>query len=215
MDIETRLLGRRSYRWKCDLHQAGGLVGGNDPMKASCSRSDPDVSDVELPYHPLPPALTSCEPCVSERRNTSWVGLIKFLLIAILAFVEPATAAFVNFDNCMSPDVVHSLQLHFMPLFVNAIFNSSAVTHNLKITVYGNVSGSSPSAPLPGPTDPHWQNPNETEGKIPKLGHDNKKYTTLQTTFNVLDYTPYNNVSSFCDSTVQSCPLAPDFTDTG
>lgn len=212
MDIETRLHGRRSYRRTCDPHLAGCLVGGNNPMQASFFRSDPDAGDIRLPDHHLPTALASREPCLS-RRSISWVGVMQILLIAIVAIIEPATAASVNFENCMSPNVVNSQQLQFIPLFVNATFNSSAISHNLNITVYGNVTGRTHSAPLPGPTDGHWLNPNETEGKIPDLSPDNNKYTTLKTTFNVLDYTPYNaEPSRFCDSTVQGiCPLAPSF----
>lgn len=182
-------------------------------MQASSFRSDSDASDIRLPDHHLPTALASRESCVSRRR-ISWVGVIQSLLIAIVAIIKPATAASVNFENCMSPNVVNSPQLQFIPLFVNATFNSSAISHNLSITVYGNVTGRTHSAPLPGPTDHgYWSNPNQTEGKIPDLSPDNNKYTTLKTTFNVLDYTSYNaDPSRFCDSIVQGiCPLGPSF----
>lgn len=213
MDIETRLHGRRSSWRKCDLQPAGCLPGGNDATQRSCFRSDPNTSDVRLPDHPPPPPLGFSEPCES-RRNTSWATKVYILLIAIVAIIEPATAASVNFENCMSPNLVNSPTLQFIPLFVNATFNSSAASHNLNITVYGNVTGRTFSNPLPDPTRPYWQNPNETEGKIPDFSPENNKYTTLKTTFNVLDYTPYNAPPSrFCNSTVQgTCPLAPSFT---
>lgn len=212
MDIETRLHGRRSYRRTCDPHPAGCLAGGIDTMQASCFRSDPDASDTGPPVHHLPTALASHEPW-ALRRRISWVGVIQIVLIAIVAITEPAAAASVNFENCMSPILVFGQQLQFVPLFVNATFNSSAISHNLNITVYGNVTGRTQNDPLPDPTDRHWVNPNETEGKIPDLSPDNNKYTTLKTTFNVLDYTPYNaDPSRFCDSIVQGkCPLAPSF----
>lgn len=209
MDIETRLHGRRSYRKKCDLHQAGGLVGG---MQASYFRSDPDASDIRLPDHPPSPALASSEPCVPGR-NTSWVGVIQVLLMAIVAIIQPAAAASVNFDNCMSPIMINSERIQFIPLFVNATLNSSSISHNLNITVYGNVTGRTHEVALPPYNDSYWQKPNETEGKIPDVSKDNNKYTTLTTTFNVLDYTPYNGPPSrFCNSTVQrQCPLIPAF----
>lgn len=218
MDIETRLHGRRTYRRKCDLHQAGDCVGGNDPLQTSCSCSEPHARHVRLTGHLPPLALAFCEPHVSGRK-TSWIGMIQIVLIAILAIIESATAASVNFENCMSPNVINSipLQLQFIPLFVNATFNLSAASHNLNFTVYGNVTGRTHSDPLPGPTDPHWQNSSETEGKIPDYSLDNNKLTTLKSTFDVLDYTPYNSDrSEFCASTVHvQCPLAPSFNFTG
>lgn len=213
MDIETRLHGRRSYRRKCDLHQTGGLVEWKDPMQASSFRLDPDASHVRLPDHPPPRALTSCEQCVSAT-NTSWVRVIQILLLAIVAIIEPATAASVNFDNCMSPNLINGRRIQFKPLYVNATFNSSAASHSLNITVYGDVTGQTLQVMLPNSSDTnYWQNPNETEGKIPDVSKDNNKLTTLKTTFNVLDYTPYHNDSEFCKSIVQGkCPLAPSFT---
>lgn len=217
MDIETRLHGRRSYRRRCDLHRAGGLTGGNDPMQSSCFRSDPDASSVRLPDHPPPPAMVGCEPGISAK-NTSWAAVVQFLLIAIVAIIEPATAASVNFENCMSPNLVNSQHLQFIPFFVNATFKSSAAGHNLSVTVYGNVTGKTLNDPLPDGNDTdYWRNQTETEGKIPDFSLSNNKYTTLKTTFNVLDYTPYNaDPSRFCDSIVQGiCPLAPSFNSTG
>lgn len=215
MDTETRLHGRRSYRRKCDLHQTGGFVQRNDPMQASSFRSDPDASHVRLPDHPPPRELASCEQCVSVT-NTSWVRVVQILLIAIVAIIEPATAASINFDNCMSPILISGNRIQFRPIYVNATFNSSAASHGLNITVYGNVTGQTLSPSLPAPSDlSYWQNPNETEGKIPELSNDNGSatLTTLKTTFNVLDYTLKHSRSGFCESLVQGkCPLAPSFT---
>ena len=128
---------------------------------------------------------------------------------------SPSSAVFVNFDNCLGNDVIKSspLQLQFIPHFVNVKFNATAPSHNLNVTVYGNVSGIATQQPYPAPDDPQWNNPNDTVGKITDLSPTNNKYSTLFTTFNVLDYSAYKAPSSrFCNSTVYGyCPLGPAF----
>lgn len=135
------------------------------------------------------------------------------------ALVGLSTAAFVTFENCMSPNIIGSdpRQLQFRPLFVEATFNAAAPSHNLNVTVYGNVSGIATDEPLPRFGDPRWDNPNETLGKIPELDISNNKYTTLKAAFKVLDYTPYTAVPiPFCSQLIQGqCPLAPSFNANG
>ena len=134
---------------------------------------------------------------------------------------SPSSAAFVSFENCLGSNVINSvpteLQLQFVPLFVDAVFNSTAPSHNLNVTVYGNVTGRVTQEPLPPPDDPQWKNPNQTLGKIPDLSPSNNKYSTLDSVFNVLYYTAYGAPASrFCDSVVQGgCPIAPAFTASG
>ena len=135
----------------------------------------------------------------------------------IQIFVTPSTAVFINFHNCLSPDLIGSnpKQLQFQPLFVWATFNSSAASHNINVTAYGNVAGIATQQPYPGIDDPQWSNPNDTIGKIPDVSGPSEKplYTTFTTQFNVLDYTPYNPPAvRFCNtSSLTQCPLAPVF----
>ena len=97
-------------------------------------------------------------------------------------------------------------------MFVWASFNSST-SHNLNITVYGNVSGQDTVGDLPKDKgDPRWGNRTITFGKIPDLSKDKTKWTTLESTFNVLKYTPYSNTERFCNTTLhRECPIAPVF----
>lgn len=142
--------------------------------------------------------------------------LYNLLLLTILSIcIQPSSAAFIDFQNCLDPNIVNSspLQLQFVPLFVWATFDTVSPSHNINVTVYGNVSGIATREPYPAPDDPQWDNPNKTVGKIPDVagqpGHE--LYTTFTTTLNVLDYTPYDPPATrFCNSSaLTQCPLAP------
>ena len=141
--------------------------------------------------------------------------LIQGVLWMSLLYLQPACAAFINFENCLSPNVINSnpLQLQFKPLLVYAAFNSTAASHNVNVTVYGNVTGIATQQQYPNASDPQWTNPNETVGKIPDIDKANNKFSTLTATFNVLDYTPYDApATQFCNTTVHGqCPLGPAF----
>ena len=152
------------------------------------------------------------------------VSLLRVVTVAICVLLLPrqATAHFIRFDNCLSPDTINSdnpQQLQFVPLFVWALFNSTAPSHNLNITAYGNVTGVGRIQPYPNPTDPRWRNPNETVGKIPDLAGDSgmEKFTTFTTEYDVLDYTPYHpEAVRFCNtSALTPCPWTPVFNFTG
>ena len=137
------------------------------------------------------------------------------LLLAVLAFVaSQASAAFINFENCLDPNIVNSnpLQLQLVPLFLNAHFNTTAPSHNLNITVYGNVSGQATVGEYPPPDSPQWRNPNETFGKITNIGGANK-YSTLISRFGLLTYNAYDApAEEFCPTVVNgTCPLGPRF----
>ena len=150
-------------------------------------------------------------------QTPSFRALHKVVLaIYLLASISnPSLAVFINYDNCLGDNVINSkpLQLQFIPYFVNVVFNSTAPSHNLNITIYGNVSGIATQQPYPAPDDPQWNNPNDTVGKITDLSPTNNKYSTLFTTFDVLDYSTYKApLSRFCNSTVHDdCPLGPVF----
>jgi hypothetical protein len=160
-------------------------------------------------------------PVSFRRRSVGWnkrpsfIGWMQMMLYISTALIGLSTAAFVTFENCMSPNIVGSdpRQLQFRPLFVKATFNATAKSHNLNITVYGNVSGIATDEKLPPVGDPHWSNSNETLGKIPEIDTSNNKYTTLKAVFKVLDYTPYTaDPIPFCSKLIHGqCPLGPAF----
>ena len=137
------------------------------------------------------------------------------LLLLLVTFSSPVHAVWHNFDNCMPENIQQSdpLQLQFVPSNVSVVFDSADPLHALNITVYGNVSGlADTSRPYPSPNDSGWTDPNNTVGKIPDISVSNNKFSTLVTEINVLNFSPYNQPSRFCESVVQGeCPLAPVF----
>lgn len=152
----------------------------------------------------------------------SIVNILRSVLLLIFLPIRLSTAAFVNFGNCLSPDVINSNEpktLQFVPLFVWATFNTSAESHKLNVTAYGNVTGIATQQPYPNQTDPQWSNPNDTVGKIPDIygSGPGALYTTFTTEFNVLDYTSYApEAARFCNtSSVTACPVAPVFNFSG
>lgn len=151
----------------------------------------------------------------------SWNATSLAVLI-LLAFVPTSGAVYIDFDNCLSPNIIHSASqpqplLQFTPLHVWASFNDSAPSHTLNVTVYGNISGIATNETRPAWNDPRWKNDNITLGKIVDKDPSNNHLSTFFARFNVLDYTPYNApASSFCNNTIhQQCPLIPAFNLTG
>ena len=162
-------------------------------------------------------------PPYPRRRLTSlfFTQLVNalWLTITLAGLATPAAAAYVNFENCLSPNIINSnpLQLQFVPLHFYASFNTTSPSHNLNVTVYGNVSGIATQVPYPAPNDPQWNNPNSTVGKIVDLSQPNNKYSTLFAKFSVLSYTPYDATPSrFCNAMIHGrCPLGPSFNANG
>ena len=138
-------------------------------------------------------------------------------IITLCALLGPSEAAMVNFQNCLSPNIVDvatpPIPLQWVPLAVSAVFNVSAPSHNLKVTVYGNVTGQATQGELPPLNSSQWGNVTETLGKIVDVDPNSNLHSTLKAAFNVLTYTPYRAPpSSFCNNTLNTeCPIAPVF----
>ena len=153
--------------------------------------------------------------------NPSLFGLSQMLLLVVFLLIQPSAAVFINYRNCLGPGIINSSPqtLQFQPLYVWATFNSSAPSHDINVTAYGNVTGIATNQTYPSVDDPQWKDPNKTLGKIPDVGGQGAqaKYTTFTTQFNVLDYTPYDPPAvRFCNSSaLTQCPLAPVFNFTG
>lgn len=122
----------------------------------------------------------------------------SFLLMALvgMSLIGYTQAAFVYFENCLSPDIIKSSQLQWVPMNVSVHFDTSAPTHNLNFTMYGNVKGFDP-----------LQDGNATS--IVNVSSVNV-LTTLISKFNVLSYTPYDSHETpFCNKTLNTpCPIA-------
>lgn len=156
-----------------------------------------------------------------KRRSVSW-NLVLPVVLTLLALLRTSGAVYVEFENCLSPDIIYSASqpqpvLQFTPYHVWASFNDSAPSHTFNVTVYGNISGIATTETRPAWNDPQWLNNNETLGKIVDEDQDNSHWSTFFARFNVLDYTPYDAPPSrFCQNTIhQQCPLIPAFNLTG
>lgn len=145
-----------------------------------------------------------------------------YLLVLIASlWIIPTSAVFIDFQNCLSESYQNDvpLALQFDPLYLNAVFNTTDSSHNLNITVYGNVTGSGPEnlVLLPPSNDTSYWNSSQTNlgGKIENIPDPPpgvNKYTTLFNKVNVLTYEPWSDTVNFCDQLINaSCPLAPSF----
>lgn len=159
-------------------------------------------------------------PAAGSRRSahpSTW-NLIQLAILTLLAFIGPSSAVYIDFDNCLSPNIKNSITesqtlLQFVPYNVWASFNATAPSHTLNITVYGNITGIATNQTRPAWDDPQWQNDNKTLGKIVDEDKANEHWSTFFARFNVLDYTPYEAPPSrFCNNTLhRQCPLIPAF----
>lgn len=155
----------------------------------------------------------------------SWQKMSFGVHVSIMAFILslwilPASAAFVDFRNCLSERTLHDqpLALQLVPQFVNVIFNSSSPDHNLNITVWVNVTGSTagsaPRLTLPPANDTNYWNSNNTAsgGKIEAIPSPDviNKQTTLYNSINFLNYKQFSEYVPFCDYVENgACPLGP------
>ena len=199
-----------------EAHESGSghLVDHGDRMTTVEYGEAQKLHGIAIPDTPTHSILS----LMMSRQQKEGMAALKFfqcMLLMSLLYLQPVSAAFITFENCLSPNIVNSnpLPLQFRPLFVYAAFNSTAASHNINVTVYGNVAGIATQQPYPDPHDPQWANPNATVGKIPDVDKVNNKFSTLTATFNVLDYTPYDAPpTKFCNTTVHGqCPLGPAF----
>ncbi|KAI0176424.1 hypothetical protein GGR52DRAFT_571387 [Hypoxylon sp. FL1284] len=165
-----------------------------------------------------------------NRRNTmsrlAFPNLVLGLLVAC-AWIRTASAISVAFENCLPDSYIYSnqqqpeqVQLQWVPVFVDAEFDTENPTHNLRVTVWGNVTGRVGSDPLPPPGSANWSDPDlALNGKIlnepdPNAPAELRKVTTLHSKTDVLTYEPQNANVNFCDSILNgSCPLGPVFDD--
>ncbi|KAJ9157384.1 Integral membrane protein [Pleurostoma richardsiae] len=143
---------------------------------------------------------------------------MKLLLVAWLLMLPPALGVLVPFENCLSESYRDNdpTPLQWVPLYVDASFGLEEPIHKLKITMWGNVTGSFTNVTLPSSDSSDWSDPNKTDGKIleePQPDSEHPKLTTLHSKIDVLTYEPYSYDSNFCaDSLVNAtCPLGPRF----
>lgn len=155
-----------------------------------------------------------------RRRHAPLCTFPLYMVILLLSLLTSKThATLINFDNCLPSSIRNSTPLHlqFIPLHFYAHFNATEPSHNLNVTIYGNVSGLARDVTYPPPDDPQWGNTSQTVGKIVAVP-TNYRNTTILAGFDVLTYTPFSNTFDFCKSLVGTdvaCPLGPVFDKNG
>lgn len=202
--------------------------GDQRAMMATCTAPNGarvlrDCSQRELP------SLQPTQPRPRPRRKPPQAAPSPFVsllvLVVILAALPVASAVFINFDNCLDSNYrreTDPVRLQFTPEHVWVKFNNTHSTHRLNVTIYGNVSGQLTSGDYPPPSDPKWDDPENTFGKIPnvwqvgKPGNPGGVATTLFATFDALTYSSWNpGPLQFCNYTIDTaCPIAPVFSQT-
>ncbi|KAL7629201.1 hypothetical protein AAE478_000721 [Parahypoxylon ruwenzoriense] len=163
---------------------------------------------------------------LSRRHAVGWSPPSSIMLGFLVAcfWIHAVSAVMVPFDNCLPENYIYTnqppeqVQLQWIPLFVEAEFDTVNPNHNLKVTVWGNVTGRVGSDPLPPPGSANWSDPNlALNGKIldvpfPNAPADQRKVTTLHTKVDVMTYEPYVSNVNFCQNILNgSCPLGPVF----
>lgn len=143
------------------------------------------------------------------------------LFYLVLALLIPRTdAVFINFESCSSKLILDGgiPYLQFTPMYVWAAFDTHQPTHNLNVTVYGNVSGQSVGGTLPPPGNASWDDPKGALiGKIINLDPTSNLYTTLFSNFKTLTYSSWTPIGvPLCWHTLNQtaasyCPIGPAF----
>ena len=147
----------------------------------------------------------------------SLVSSVKSVLVSSI-LAQVATAAFIPFENCLPESYKNNIPvpLQWVPLYVDATFNTTDPKHKLEVTMWGNVTGAFFNVTLPPASSPDWADPMKTDGKIldePDPGAPNPMLTTLHSKINFLTYIPWNDNTNFCNTSLHNatCPLAPLF----
>lgn len=157
-----------------------------------------------------------------SRHALSATHRVASLLVVLSLLLQPAASVLIEqWSNCL-PEPANASepkQLQWIPLYVGAEFGNHDSTHTLRVTVWGNVTGSyDTSVALPAWDDPSWGNVTFTDGKIVDNPFPTTAahLTTLHDTIDVLTYEPYAADLDFCHDalTNASCPLGPVFNTT-
>ncbi|KAK4192619.1 hypothetical protein QBC35DRAFT_423416 [Podospora australis] len=199
----------RSYDDRC-RHSAEAA------FMSSCGLHCDDLSSSRADAH-IAGCGTLKSSLISTLRSFGYITVLVLSLSQLLGF---ATAAFVHLENCLSESYRNERppRLQWEPIYAEASFDPTGSKHTLRMTVWGNVTGSStPNLPLPPSNSSDWKDPSKPNGKVlevPERTSSDPRVTTLHTKINVLTYEPWSERTNFCNQSLAknfSCPLAPVF----
>lgn len=147
---------------------------------------------------------------------------LALLLLAFLFYQPVAAATLKNYENCLPDTYRYNVPtlLQWVPYQVDASFDTKSPKHTLRVTMWGNVTGSIYNVTLPPPNSTDWTNPNKHDGKIldePEPDSPAPKLTTLHSKVDFLTYEPWSESTNFCNGSLShaSCPLGPVFNTSG
>jgi hypothetical protein len=145
-------------------------------------------------------------------RKSMWFPSVHWVLLVMVGLLtSPTAAVYISFSNCLPVSTQNSAVLQFVPKFVDAVFNTTDRLHNMRITVWGNVTGSMYTEFVPpAANDSYWSDPTKTDGKI--LNVTNNVLTALRSHIDFLNYQPWAQNVEFCAQVINgTCPLGPSF----
>lgn len=151
---------------------------------------------------------------LSSLSRTS-ANLLVVLLLAVLAVRPVAAVKIKSFSNCLSSYRLDNPRLlQWTPIYVDAKYDTKNSSHNLQVTVWGNVTGSQNGSAVPPASDTaYWNDTSETFGKIVRVPNaELNKATTLVRKIDFLSYEPFHARDEFCGANGvanRSCPVGP------
>lgn len=156
------------------------------------------------------------DACLPESRRTTnrfsilpaKLSLTLAVMLSVLLMAAPASAAHMQFENCLDESYLASNKLQWVPMAASASIDPTSKGRTLTYQVWGNVTGWQNGNPPDHFPENYWRNVSETNGKIT----DAAKRATVYGRLDTLSYRPFNQGFGFCDILVNgSCPQGPVF----
>lgn len=210
-DAGTKTIGRsRVGAWGSSCE--GGL----------CDKSGRKIATDENPSPTEPPHSNAMSTTQHVSQRAIFVtSRVMSILVFASVLLQPANAVLLkDWQNCLDDSVKYSdpRELQWDPLYVGAQFEKGDVARTLRVTVWGNVSGSYGGVSLPAWNSVEWDDTNFTDGKIVRNPFPTTaaRLTTLHDKIDVLTYEPYSADFDFCEDALanRTCPLGPVFNTT-